>query len=250
MSLQGWSLPLSPAGTAALVPPPPWHFSGEALGVDFITDPAAVAAVLPAGGIEPSGDGSASFVFGEWSSNAEQDPRLAADPARGQYREAYVMVYGRLDGRDIAWLPYIWVDNDLSIARGLIQGSPKKAGSIAISRAASIGRGGPRLEAGATFAGHASSLGRRLASGSVTLDGPAEGYCPRALCLPVWHTRLLAAEAPAPALRPLAAPDHQTSPSAEARPFRAGSSQMRYPVTAGRLGEGEPDVVLGEDPGR
>ena len=190
MSLQGWSLPLSPAGTAALVPPPPWHFSGEALGVDFITDPAAVAAVLPAG-IEPSGDGSASFVFGDWSSNAEQDPRLAADPARGQYREAYVMVYGRLDGRDIAWLPYIWVDNDLSIARGLIQGSPKKAGSIAISRAARIGRGGPRLEVGATFAGHASSLGRRLASGAVTLDGPAEGYCPRALCLPVWHTRLV-----------------------------------------------------------
>ena len=119
MSLQGWSLPLSPAGTAALVPPPPWHFSGEALGVDFIPDPAAVAAVLPAG-IEPSGDGSASFVFGDWSSNAEQDPRLAADPARGQYREAYVMVYGRLDGRDIAWLPYIWVDNDLSISRGLV----------------------------------------------------------------------------------------------------------------------------------
>jgi acetoacetate decarboxylase len=23
------------------------------------------------------------------------------------------------------------------------------------------------------------------------LDGPAEGYCPRALCLPVWHTRLV-----------------------------------------------------------
>ncbi len=171
MSLQGWSLPLSPAGTAALVPPPPWHFSGEALGVDFITDPAAVAAVLPAG-IEPSGDGSASFVFGDWSSSAEQDPRLAADPARGQYREAYAMVYGRLDGRDIAWLPYIWVDNDLSIARGLIQGSPKKAGSIAISRAVLIGRGGPRLEPGATLAGHASCLGRRLASGSVLLDGP------------------------------------------------------------------------------
>lgn len=150
MSLQGWSLPPSPAGTAAPVPPPPWHFSGEALGVDFITDPAAVTAVLPAG-IEPSGDGSASFVFSDWSSNAEQDPRLAADPARGQYREAYVMVYGRLDGRDIAWVPYIWVDNDLSIARGLIQGSPKKAGWIAISRAVRLGRGGPRLEAGATF---------------------------------------------------------------------------------------------------
>ena len=34
-------------GTAALVPPPPWHFSGEALGIDFHCDPAAAAAVLP-----------------------------------------------------------------------------------------------------------------------------------------------------------------------------------------------------------
>ena len=40
MTLEGWSLPLSPGGTAALVPPPPWHFSGEALGIDFHCDPA------------------------------------------------------------------------------------------------------------------------------------------------------------------------------------------------------------------
>ena len=74
---------------------------------------------------------------------------------------------------------------------GLIQGSPKKAGSIAISRAVRVGRGGPRLEAGATFAGHVSSLGQRVASGSVTLDGPADSYFPGALSLPVWHTRLV-----------------------------------------------------------
>jgi acetoacetate decarboxylase len=62
MTLQGWSLPLSPGGTASLVPPPPWHFSGEALGIDFLADPDAVAAVLPEG-LEPVGDGSCSFVF-------------------------------------------------------------------------------------------------------------------------------------------------------------------------------------------
>ena len=73
MTLKGWSLPLSPAGTAALVPPPPWHFSGEALGIDFLADPAAVAAVLP-DGLEPLGDGSCSFVFCDWSSAADSRP--------------------------------------------------------------------------------------------------------------------------------------------------------------------------------
>ena len=191
MSLQGWSLPLSPGGTASLVPPPPWHFSGEALGVDFLADPATVAAVLPSG-LEPVGDGSCSFVFCEWSSAADDDPRVIADPARGQYREAYLSVNALLDGRKVARVPYIWVDNDLSFARGHIQGFPKKMGTVAITHAVRVGRGGPRVEPGARFAGHASSLGQKLVAGALTLEGPAEdGFVPKALRLPVWHTRFV-----------------------------------------------------------
>lgn len=189
MTLTGWSLPLSPNGRAALVPAPPWHFSGEALGFDFHADSHAVAAVLPEG-IEPLGDGAASFVFADWSSSAESDPRVGADPARGQYREAYLTVYGRLDGRTVARVPYIWVDNDLSLARGLIQGFPKKLGTLAITRVARVGRGGPLLAAGSRFAGHVSSLGSRLASGAVVLAEQAERP-PRALARPVWHTRYM-----------------------------------------------------------
>lgn len=191
MTLQGWSLPLSPGGRASLVPPPPWHFSGEALGIDFLADPAAVAAVLP-DGLEPVGDGSCSFVFCDWSSSADADPRVIADPARGQYREAYLSVNALLDDRKVARVPYIWVDNDLSFARGHIQGFPKKMGDISISRAVRVGRGGPHVESGARFVGHASSLGRMVVRGAVTLDAPAaEGDVPRALRLPVWHTRLM-----------------------------------------------------------
>ena len=189
MTLQGWSLPLSPGGTASLVPPPPWHFSGEALGIDFRADPDAVAAVLP-DGLEPLGDGSCSFVFCEWSSSADADPRVAADPARGQYREAYLSVNATADGRKVARVPYIWVDNDLSFARGHIQGFPKKMGSVAITRAVRVGQGGPRVEPGGRFVGHASALGQRLVQGAVTLRAPADaGFVPRALRLPVWHTR-------------------------------------------------------------
>lgn len=191
MTLDGWSLPLSPGGTASLVPPPPWHFSGEALGIDFLADPDAVAAVLPEG-LEPVGDGSCSFVFCEWSSSADTDPRVIADPARGQYREAYLSVNALLDGKNVARVPYIWVDNDLSFARGHIQGFPKKMGEVAITRAVRVGRGGPRIEPGGRFVGHATSLGAKLVQGSVTLTAPAaEGYVPRALRLPVWHTRFV-----------------------------------------------------------
>jgi acetoacetate decarboxylase len=189
MTLEGWSLPLSPAGLAALVPPPPWHFSGVAIGIDFRADPEAIAAVLPAG-LEPAGDGSASFVFCDWCSSADADPRIAADPARGQYKEAYVAVNAVLGGKKVARVPYIWVDNDLSFARGHIQGFPKKWGVIAMTNAVAVGRGGSRVAAGEPFTGHVSSLGRRLAVGTVTLDAPAaDGFVPRALRTPIWHTR-------------------------------------------------------------
>jgi acetoacetate decarboxylase len=188
MALQGWSLPLSPAGRTALVPPPPWHFSGDAIGIDFRGDPDAMAAVLPRG-LEPADDASGSFVFCDWCSAADDDPRIAADPARGQYKEAYVAVNAVLDGKKVARVPYIWVDNDLSFARGHIQGFPKKTGVIAMTKAVTVGRGGAS-EPGAVFAGHVASLGQRLARGSVTLESPADaGFVPRALRTPIWHTR-------------------------------------------------------------
>jgi acetoacetate decarboxylase len=195
VSLQGWSLPLSPNGAAPLVPAPPWYFSGDVIGIDFRCDPAAAQAVLPApmqAMRGPNDAGSCTFVFIDWSSASEHDPRIAADPARGQYKEAYVEVHATLEDAKVARVPYIWVDNDLSFARGHIQGFPKKTGAIAMTKPVTVGRGGPKLETGATHVGHVSSLGRRLATGSVTLESrAAEGFVPRGMRLPIWHTRHL-----------------------------------------------------------
>lgn len=200
MSLTGWSLPLSPDGGASLVPAPPWHFSGDALGIDYRGNRDAFAAALP-DDMTPTDDADATFVFIDWSSASENDPRTAADPARGQYREAYVVIQATLDGNRAARVPYIWVDNDLSLVRGHIQGFPKKLGSIAISRAVTVGRGGPRVEAGAVFAGHVSSLGQRLAHGTVTLrEQMPDGHVPKSMRLPIWHTRYVPDRAGGPPL--------------------------------------------------
>ena len=47
--LKGYTVPKSPFGQAALTPPPPWHYSGDVVGVEFSADAAAVAACLPSG---------------------------------------------------------------------------------------------------------------------------------------------------------------------------------------------------------
>ena len=35
MTLAGWTLPQTPTGRASTVPPPPWHYSGDIIAVDF-----------------------------------------------------------------------------------------------------------------------------------------------------------------------------------------------------------------------
>jgi acetoacetate decarboxylase len=189
MTLHGWTLPQSDTGRAAILTPPPWHYSGEIISVDFVARPDVVSALLPPE-IEPAGDGSCSFVFADWCSASEADRRVRDDPARGQYKEAYVVCYGSLDGKPVGRVPFIWVDNDLSLVRGLIQGFPKKLGQIAMTRAVEVGQGGVRKTVGARFAAHVSSLGRRLATVSVTLDEEHDRLFPRGIATPLVHTRL------------------------------------------------------------
>jgi acetoacetate decarboxylase len=189
MTLHGWTLPQSDTGRASILTAPPWHYSGEIVSVDFAAEPEVVAALLPPE-IEPAGDGSCTFVFADWCSASDADPRVRDDPARGQYKEAYVVCYGSLDGKPVGRVPFIWVDNDLSLVRGLIQGFPKKLGQIAMTRPVEVGVGGVRKAVGSRFAAHVSSLGRRLATVSVTLDEEHERLFPRGIATPLVHTRL------------------------------------------------------------
>ena len=189
MSLVGWTLPLSPTGRSQLVPPPPWRYSGEIIGVDFKADPDKAAAYLP-DGFEPAGDGSASFVFADWCSAADVDPAVRDDPARGQYKEAYLVLHGRFAGRRAGRVPFIWVDSDLSLVRGLIQGFPKKLGDIAMTRPVELGVGGYRKEPGARFSGHVSALGRRLVTAAVDLEATRSDWYPPGIATPLIHTRL------------------------------------------------------------
>jgi len=188
--LKGWTLPLSPTGRSALVPPPPWHFSGEAIAVDFTVDAERAATYFP-DGLVASPDGAASMVFARWSSSADADPGLADDPTRGEYHEAYVVLHGFREGRPIARCPFIWVDSDLSLVRGLIQGFPKRLGQIDLTTAVQIGRGGPRRAQGGRFSAHASSLGATVARARVTLDrAELPDVRPPAVSLPLIHSRL------------------------------------------------------------
>jgi acetoacetate decarboxylase len=202
MTLQGWTLPQSATGRSAIVAPPPWHYSGEIIAVDFTAPRDAVASLLPRG-MEPAPDGACSVVFADWSSASDHDERVLADPAIGQYHEAYIVLHALRGDKKVGRVPFIWVDSELSMLRGQIQGFPKKLGQIAMTKPVAIGKGGVRKDVGSRFSAHATSHGRRVLGARVALETTTDRF-PRAVTLPLVHTRLFpSVDKPEPAVHEL-----------------------------------------------
>ncbi len=186
--LRGFLYPRSPRGEASIVPPPPWHYSGDVLTVEYRTDPANVAALLPAG-VDPAPEdpGAVAIIWADWQSCGDDGAELA-DPVRSQYKECFVVVRCSLGGEVFSRCVYIWVDKDFALARGWYQGYPKKLGSIWMTRPVTVGRAGPRLAPGGVFAATLAANDRRLADVSLTLEGQSEdgGFVN---ALPMLHSR-------------------------------------------------------------
>lgn len=166
--INGFTPPYTPGGRSSLVAPPPWHYAGQILSLAFGVDKAAAQALLPDG--FGTATGRAYGHFCDWQ--ATTDGWELLDPAYAQYREFFVLVEAERAGGPGLYCPFIYVDQDISLARGWLQGWPKKLGSVWMTRtydldhvAAAPRRAGTRL--GATLA----VKDRRLAEAVVTLDG-------------------------------------------------------------------------------
>jgi acetoacetate decarboxylase len=176
MTLQGYTVPRTPRGLAGLVPPPPWHYVADFLVIDFHADPDAAVSLLP-DGLAPHPDpGRCAAVYADWQSCSETGDELL-DPVRSHYRESYIVVSGLLDGEEVTTCAFIWVDQDFALARGWIQGFPKKLGEVWMTRTFNVEcRAAPGIRAGSRFGATCSARGRQISRARVTLQEPsAEG---------------------------------------------------------------------------
>lgn len=171
--VRGFFYPRTAEGRASLIPAPPWYYSGDLLTVEYRTDPARVAELLPEP-LEPAADdpGAVALIWADWQSCGSSRAELL-DPVRAQYKEAFVVVRCRFRGVTYSRCVYIWVDKDFALARGLHQGYPKKLGSIWQTRPHPFGQAAPQLAPGGTFGATLAAGDRRLAQAVVTLREPA-----------------------------------------------------------------------------
>ena len=167
--LKGYSVPLSPLGQANLAAAPPWHYSSDILAAEFWVNRNSAQAVLPPKvTIDGDGEARAVIMFLDWQFTGVNDELL--DPARYQYRETFILLDAHWRDLPIAYCPYIYVDNDAAIMRGMTQGFPKKLGSVFQTRSfAAPGPAAAPAAAGSKFGASLSAHGERLADMRITL---------------------------------------------------------------------------------
>ncbi|MGE2716220.1 acetoacetate decarboxylase family protein [Mycolicibacterium litorale] len=176
--VNGFFYPRTAHGNASLIPSPPWHYSGDLLTVEYRTDPARVAELLPYPlELAPDDPGAVALIWADWQSCSSSREELL-DPIRSQYKEAFVVVRCAFEGVTYSRCVYIWVDKDFAIARGMHQGYPKKLGSMWQTRPHPFSQAAPQVAPDGVFGATLAAGDRRLAQAVLTLreEAPTNGF--------------------------------------------------------------------------
>ncbi|WP_263772926.1 acetoacetate decarboxylase family protein [Propionivibrio soli] len=161
--------PFTTTGVSALVPPPPWHYAGWLINVEFSFDRDRARSLVPETAGSPTGTGCVHFA--DWQ--ACTDGHELLDPILAQYRETIVVLeLERPDGSHCMYCPAIWVDQDVSLLRGLLQGWPKKMGSTWLTRSLPIDHpAAAPLRAGTRLGASLAVKDRRVIDAQAVLTG-------------------------------------------------------------------------------
>lgn len=184
--------PRTATGRSSIIPAPPWHYSGAMLTLEYRTDPAAVAELLPDPLLPADEDpGAVAVIWADWQSCSDNGGELL-DPIRSQYMEVFLVARCKYRDQHYSRCLAIWVDKDYAMVRGHHQGYPKKMGSAHLTRPVTVGKAGPRLEPGGKFGATLAAYDRRLIEATFTITGPSDnaGFVN---ALPMIHNRWMPA---------------------------------------------------------
>lgn len=168
--MKGYSIPFTPNGNCSMVPTPPWHYVGNVMAVEFEADIEKIKGFLPEGYKVSSNRCSVHFIEWQCSHGEGEGEKWYLDPIRSQYNEAFLLVDVEFNERRGSYCPFIWVDNDIALLRGYIQGWAKQLGSVHMTKYFQLpGKAAPVVGAGGTFAGSCAAKDNRIFDVQVSL---------------------------------------------------------------------------------
>ena len=168
--LSGFTPPYTPSGRSSLVPAPPWHYAGQVMSLAFEVDREAGQSFLPEGFGAATGGAACHFCEWQWTTDGSE----LLDPIYAQYKEFFVLIEAARGAARAFYCPLIYVDQDMSMVRGWLQGWPKKVGSVWMTRCYDLDHpAAAPVRAGTRLGASLSVKDRRLAEATITLTGGA-----------------------------------------------------------------------------
>jgi hypothetical protein len=136
--------------------------------MSYSLDARVGAGFLPEGFGEATGRAVAHFC--EWQATTDGSELL--DPVYAQYKEFFVILEAERAGAAVRFCPFIYVDQDVSMMRGWLQGLPKKHGSVWLTRSYPLAHpAAAPVTAGTKLGASLAVKDRRLAQAVLTLEG-------------------------------------------------------------------------------
>ena len=174
--LKGYSVPLSPNGTAQIVGGLPWDFGVDILSIQYRTSADEIRKLLPEPLELSTEEPDVAYVwFGDWQGLwTGHSDMLGVNPERTQYTECLIGVRCSHDGVEGHRVVYIWVDKDFSLTRGWFMGFPKKNGSVHMgTRNRHLHALNPAMQAcgpGSHYGAICESHGERLVTAAIKVE--------------------------------------------------------------------------------
>ena len=145
-----WTGPFTKSGKSALVAEGPWIYALDAIAVHAVCEREELEHILPEG-LKPTGE--IYIYFADIISKSPSFPELNYQaPGLVQYKELAIFTKVKFEGKNYAYCPFMYVDNDVSLLRGYVAGFPKKMAVIDITKQHSMlemeRRGGTAMRSG------------------------------------------------------------------------------------------------------
>lgn len=138
------------------------------MAIEFLADADKIEGYLPEP-LRPK-DNRCCLYFIEWQ-YASENGREYVDPIESQYSESILLMNAEYKGETVAYCPFIWVNQDKALLRGLIQGWPKQLGETYISKRFQLeSKASPKDLLCSTL----SVYGKRYMEGQIQLKGTSE----------------------------------------------------------------------------
>ena len=166
--LEGFTVPHTPTGRSSLVTAPPWHYAGRVASFACELDADTAQRFLPPDFGHATGRAYGHFC--DWQATTDGSELL--DPAYALYAEYFHLLEAERDGELRLFCPFIYVDQDIALVRGLLQGWPKKLGSVRIARSMDLDHPAAGcVRAGTTLGATLAVKDRRLVEASWRFTG-------------------------------------------------------------------------------